>query len=232
MTLRGGRYEIIRASRRAAWPRCTSAARSARAGSSGSSPSRRLHPHLAAEPEFVEMFLDEARLAARIRHPNVVATLDVAAGRRAALPGHGVRRGRRRSSLLRPLRREAAAAAAGRSRCGSSSTRSPGLHAAHELTGADGEPLNLVHRDVSPQNILVGVDGIARITDFGVARAESRLSTTAGRRGQGQARVHGAGADPARAHRPPHRRLRGGRGPLGDARGRAPLPRRQRRRSS
>jgi serine/threonine-protein kinase len=55
-----------------------------------------------------------------------------------------------------------------------------GLHAAHELTGAEGMPLNLVHRDVSPQNILVSVDGIARITDFGVARAEARLQSTHG----------------------------------------------------
>jgi serine/threonine-protein kinase len=53
-----------------------------------------------------------------------------------------------------------------------------GLHAAHELTDASGESLHLVHRDVSPQNILVGSDGIARLTDFGVARARSRLTTT------------------------------------------------------
>jgi serine/threonine-protein kinase len=55
-----------------------------------------------------------------------------------------------------------------------------GLHAAHELQGPDGEPLRLVHRDVSPHNVLVGVDGIARLTDFGIARAESRLSSTVG----------------------------------------------------
>jgi serine/threonine-protein kinase len=55
-----------------------------------------------------------------------------------------------------------------------------GLHAAHELAGDDGAPFNLVHRDVSPANILVGVDGVVRLTDFGVARAETRLSSTRG----------------------------------------------------
>ena len=53
-----------------------------------------------------------------------------------------------------------------------------GLHAAHELHGDDGSPLNVVHRDVSPQNVLVGLDGCSRLTDFGVARAASRLANT------------------------------------------------------
>jgi serine/threonine-protein kinase len=53
-----------------------------------------------------------------------------------------------------------------------------GLHAAHTLTDEEGEALHLVHRDVSPQNVLVGVDGVARITDFGIAKAESRISST------------------------------------------------------
>ncbi len=61
-----------------------------------------------------------------------------------------------------------------------------GLHAAHELRGADGRPLGLVHRDVSPQNILVGVDGVSRITDFGVARAEARISSTRGSQVKGK----------------------------------------------
>src|SRR5580692_3839687 len=53
-----------------------------------------------------------------------------------------------------------------------------GLHAAHEATDDRGEPLSIVHRDVSPQNVLVGVDGIARVVDFGVAKAAGRLQST------------------------------------------------------
>src|SRR5205823_4126244 len=125
----------------------------------------------AAEPEFIDMFLDEARLAARIRHPNVVATLDVQQDEEGVFLVMEYVEGPTLMGMLREARR--------------SGKKMPvdvalrvmldslaGLHAAHELTGADGEPLNLVHRDVSPANILLGVDGVTRLTDFGVARAE------------------------------------------------------------
>ena len=136
-----------------------------------------LHPHLLMDDEFVRMFVDEARVAARIHHPNVVAIHDLddgggalsmvmdyvagdtlAAAQRAALA----------SAAALPLRvvlRVALDVLAG-------------LHAAHELRDLSGRPLHVVHRDVSPQNILVGVDGVARVTDFGIARAEERLSFT------------------------------------------------------
>jgi serine/threonine-protein kinase len=136
-----------------------------------------MHSHLASEPEFVAMFLDEARLAARIRHPNVVSTLDVQSDQEGAflvmdyIEGPSLKQimqVRRKSGeplpmdiLLRVFLDTLA-----------------GLHAAHELRDGAGSPLNLVHRDVSPHNILIGVDGIARITDFGVARAEARIAST------------------------------------------------------
>ncbi|WP_437606590.1 protein kinase [Sorangium sp. So ce834] len=136
-----------------------------------------MHPHIAAEPEFVAMFLDEARLAARVRHPNVVATFDLVED-----PLFLVMEYIEGPSLHLLLRT-----------CARAKRRVPigivlrifldvlaGLHAAHELTGSEGEPLNLVHRDVSPQNVLVGIDGVSRITDFGVARAETRLMSTQG----------------------------------------------------
>lgn len=137
---------------------------------------KRLHPHLESEEDFVAMFLDEARLAARIRHPNVVATLDVEDQAGLYIVMEYIEGDR----LLGFLRN---AAKTGERipppialRIGLDTLA--GLHAAHELCEDDGEPLNLVHRDVSPQNILVGVDGVARLTDFGIAKAASRLTVT------------------------------------------------------
>ncbi|NUP13954.1 MAG: serine/threonine protein kinase [Polyangiaceae bacterium] len=139
---------------------------------------KRLHPHLANEPEFVEMFLDEARLAALIHHPNVVPIVEVGeteAGYYLVMEyveGDTLSRIVARTMSLGQmpprhivLRMVLDALA--------------GLHAAHELRDDRGQLLGLVHRDCSPQNVLVGVDGTARITDFGVARASSRLTSTA-----------------------------------------------------
>src|SRR5579859_5437512 len=142
---------------------------------------KRLHPQYAQDPEFVAMFLDEARLAARIRHPNVVPTLDVIANEGELFLVLEYVQGESLAKLLRSVRgmmtfadtRVIATIMAGVLH---------GLNAAHEAVSEQGEPLNIVHRDVSPQNILVGVDGVARLLDFGVARAVGRLQTT--RQGQ------------------------------------------------
>jgi serine/threonine-protein kinase len=138
---------------------------------------KRLHPHLAREQEFVEMFLDEARLAAGIHHPHVVPILEVGASERGYYLVMEYIEG---DTLARLLAR---AATSGNRLPASIGTRIivemlSGLHAAHELRDEQGNPTELVHRDVSPQNILVGIDGTTRITDFGVARAASRLSAT------------------------------------------------------
>jgi len=137
-----------------------------------------LHPHLAHEEEFITMFLDEARLAARIRHPNVVATLDI-----SDTEGAGYFlvmdyiEGDHLGALLRSAAKERArlpVPAVSRIVLDALA----GLGAAHSLVGERGEPINLVHRDVSPHNIMVGKDGVTRLTDFGVAKAEVRLSST------------------------------------------------------
>ncbi|HSY25847.1 MAG TPA: serine/threonine-protein kinase [Polyangiaceae bacterium] len=138
---------------------------------------KRMHSELARSPEFVSMFLQEARLASRIQHPNVVAALDwIATDTQAFLIMeyvHGV-------SLDQALRWT-----------GETSKRVPitvasslligtllGLHAAHEAVDENGKNLGIVHRDVSPHNVLVGVDGLARVLDFGIAKAAERAQHT------------------------------------------------------
>jgi serine/threonine-protein kinase len=138
---------------------------------------KRLHAQFARDPDFVKMFLDEARLAARIAHPNVVPTLDVVNVKnevfivmeyvRGVSLSHLARTLRDRNERIQPL-----------VALGIVSGMLQGLHAAHEARNDLGEPLNLVHRDVSPQNALVGTDGVTRLLDFGVAKAVGRLATT------------------------------------------------------
>ncbi len=138
---------------------------------------KRLHPQYAKDPEFISMFLDEAQLAARIRHPNVVAMLDVASSEGETLLVMEYVLGAAFSALLRTLRDRKEPIPIPIA-CAIIASTLMGLHAAHEATGDQGETLHLVHRDVSPQNILVGVDGIPRVADFGIAKAVGRLQTT------------------------------------------------------
>lgn len=179
MTLRAGRYELLDTIASGGMATVYLGRAVGAGGFERLVAIKTMHPHLSSEPEFVAMFLDEARLAARIRHPNVVGTIDIQQDELGLLLVMDFIEGPSMSQVTR---------AAGKQK-----KTLPleitvrimldvlaGLHAAHELSGATGEPLNVVHRDVSPQNILVGVDGIARIMDFGVARAESRISTTKG----------------------------------------------------
>jgi serine/threonine-protein kinase len=138
---------------------------------------KRLHAQFARDPDFVKMFFDEARLAGRIAHPNVVPTLDVVAADdevflvmdyvRGATLAQLIRTVRRRGDRVQPL-----------ISVGIVSGMLQGLHAAHESRDDRGDRLDLVHRDVSPQNVLVGTDGVPRLLDFGVAKASGRLQTT------------------------------------------------------
>jgi serine/threonine-protein kinase len=137
-----------------------------------------LHANLAHEDEFIRMFLDEARLAASIRHPNVVPTIDISDSEEAGFfivmeYIEGDHLGALLSSahkseevLPLPITLRIIADALG------------GLGAAHDLCDDTGKSLHLVHRDVSPHNIMVGRDGVVRLTDFGVAKAEDRLTHT------------------------------------------------------
>jgi len=138
---------------------------------------KRLHAQFARDPDFVKMFLDEARLAARIAHPNVIPTLDVVSVEdevflvmeyvRGVTLAQLARTVRHRGDRIQPL-----------IALGVVHGMLQGLHAAHEARNDMGERLDLVHRDVSPQNALVGTDGVTRLLDFGVAKAAGRLQTT------------------------------------------------------
>ena len=138
---------------------------------------KRLHPQFAKDPEFVSMFLDEARLAARVQHPNVVATIDVVATDGELFLIMDYVRGESLSKLLRAVRKEGGRMPpriAASIVCGFLH----GLHAAHEAKDERGARIDLVHRDVSPQNVLVGADGIPRVLDFGIAKAAGRIQVT------------------------------------------------------
>jgi serine/threonine-protein kinase len=135
------------------------------------------HLHLRESPDFQSLLIEEAKLASAIRHNHVVSVLDVGDDplglflvmdyvegdtlsgllRRGRTSGEPMPRGLAMRALLDAL---------------------AGLHAAHETKDVEGKPLHIVHRDFSPQNILVGTDGIAKLTDFGIAKAASRAGNT------------------------------------------------------
>lgn len=131
-----------------------------------------LHPGMANDASFVKMFIDEARLAAHVHHPNVVAVHDVVAEDGALYLVMEYVPGATLDTLLAapvpvPI---VLALVAG---------TLAGLHAAHDAHDEDGHPLNIVHRDVSPQNVIVSRDGVPKLLDFGVAKARSRMHSTA-----------------------------------------------------
>ena len=132
---------------------------------------KRLLPHLVQNEDFTQMLLKEARLAARVRHPNVVPTLDVVASKGDVLLVLEYVHGEALSTLCRIQVKQKkdhipvdVAATIMRDVL-------QGLEAVHEATDERGRSLGLVHRDISPPNVLVGVDGLSRVLDFGIAKA-------------------------------------------------------------
>jgi serine/threonine-protein kinase len=147
-----------------------------------------LHSHFARDSEFISMFLDEARLVSRIQHPNVAAPLDVVLLKESEeiflvmeyIHGETLARLLKGAFGMNVTIPPAISASI-------MSGALHGLHAAHEAADELGSPLNIVHRDVSPHNIMVGVDGVPRVLDFGVAKAVSRSQST--RQGQLKGKV-------------------------------------------
>ncbi|AKU99562.1 serine/threonine protein kinase [Labilithrix luteola] len=140
---------------------------------------KRLLPEAARDKRRVEMFMREARLARMLHHPNVVGAYDYGEADGELYLAMEYIEGQPLSRLLKALAEKGKTLDAGlvahlvAEVC-------EGLHAAHELRDDDGEALNVVHRDVSPQNVMVGYDGHVRLLDFGVAKIEAESVTKTG----------------------------------------------------
>lgn len=169
-----GEYELIAELAQGGMGRIFLARRQGEAGFERLYAIKVMHDHLAAEPEAVTMLIDEANIASRLHHPNVISTVDM-----------GIHEGRyylvmdyiegptlselfRRTKQRRPVRLIVPLLL----------DALRGLHAAHELADRTGRLLNLIHRDFSPQNLLVGLNGACLVSDFGIAKARARLTRT------------------------------------------------------
>ena len=138
---------------------------------------KRILPHLAENEEFITMFLDEARIAARLNHPNVVQIFDLGAQDDSFfiamefIHGEDVRRVWKHADKVgKPIPLPLI--------CRIIIEACAGLDYAHKKLDGSGRPLNIVHRDISPQNILVSFEGGVKIVDFGIAKAADQATVT------------------------------------------------------
>jgi serine/threonine protein kinase len=138
---------------------------------------KRILPHLASNRQFIGMFLDEARLAALLDHPNVVRIIEVGHDGEEYFLAMELVQGKPLSAVLRKATRERRPPSPALAAYVIAQAAS-GLGYAHALTDGDGRPLGVVHRDVSPQNILLSFEGAVKLIDFGVARAFGRVAHT------------------------------------------------------
>jgi serine/threonine-protein kinase len=139
---------------------------------------KRLRESLASDPEFLRMFLNEARLAARLNHPNIVHTYEVGFDGSRHYIAMEYLEGQCLNRLIRRAARTGGLTLEMQLRVVADALR--GLHHAHELTDYDGTPLAIVHRDVSPANIFVLYDGQVKLVDFGIAKSATSTETKAG----------------------------------------------------
>jgi serine/threonine protein kinase len=139
---------------------------------------KRVHPHLAKVEAFVEMFLDEARIAARIDHPNVCQVFDYGNVDGTPFIAMEYLAGVPLSMLPRRLSDGGADAAILAGVCSLVAEAADGLHAAHELIADDGKSMDVVHRDISPQNLFLTFDGVVKVVDFGIASARDKVHET------------------------------------------------------
>jgi serine/threonine-protein kinase len=136
-----------------------------------------IHDHLAEDQDFVRMFVDEALLQARISHPNVVHVEELGERDGKHFLVMEYVHGCALSQLLRSLARRDRALPHELAVYVTMQVAA-GLHAAHELRDDEGQPMGVVHRDVSPDNVLLAYDGHVKLIDFGVAKVEARVAQT------------------------------------------------------
>lgn len=173
-----GDYEVIEQVRSGGMATLFLARRHGAAGFKRRAAIKVIHPHLSFDERFVRMFVDEARICSQISHPNVVHVEEFGEDRGLHYLVMEYIDGCSASQMLRFLRnhnRKMSPAMASRIVM----LVAGGLHGAHETRGEDGQPLNIVHRDVSASNVLVSKDGHVKIIDFGIALARGRLAATA-----------------------------------------------------
>jgi serine/threonine protein kinase len=138
---------------------------------------KRILPHLSSNNQFIRMFLDEARIASLLDHPNVVRIVEVGHDADDYFLAMELVQGKPLSAVLRKAARERRPPSPALAAYLVSQAAS-GLAYAHGLTDGDGRPLGVVHRDVSPQNVLISFEGAIKMIDFGVARAYGRVAHT------------------------------------------------------
>ena len=137
---------------------------------------KQIRPQLAEDPEFLGMFLDEARLAARLSHPNVVQTNEVGQEGERYFIAMEYLEGQPLNRVIHRLQKSGGLPLAMHIKIVCDTLA--GLHHAHELTDYDGTPLGVVHRDVTPHNIFITYDGLVKVVDFGIAKALNSSSET------------------------------------------------------
>ncbi|MBN9165056.1 MAG: serine/threonine protein kinase, partial [Myxococcales bacterium] len=175
-----GRYELLVPIARGGMARVWAARQHGQRGFQKLVAIKTILPHLAEEAEFERMFLDEARIASGVHHPNVCEIYELGEDKRTLylamewVSGDSLSRVLRASGKTEALDPRVAARII--------ADACAGVHAAHELTDDDGRPLEVVHRDLSPHNVLLTGDGVAKVCDFGVAKALGQLheQTSAG----------------------------------------------------
>ena len=138
---------------------------------------KRILPHLVEDDDFVKMFIDEAKIAVRLQHPNIVTIHDLGKAEGTLYIAMEFVAGKDLRALYDYEKERAGRTPIGIA-CHVVMKMCEALHHAHFATGPRGEPLQVIHRDVSPQNVLLGFDGEVKVADFGLAKARGRMVQT------------------------------------------------------